>query len=291
MIEGGLRTSGLFKKNNAKNPLITVITAVFNGAGFLEESILSVLNQTYPNVEFIVIDGGSTDNTLDIICKYQHAIDYWISEKDKGIACAWNKALQKMTGEWFIILGADDYFWDDSVLAQFVFRLEKSNNKSLIKYGDVNYVNQKRIVVSPLRGGEFSYEKFINRGMFFSHQSVFCHHSLIEKIGIFNENYRFAMDYDFILRALKITTPEYLNKFIVAGFGVGGLSSSYDNVLIIRNECIRAIRSSGESNYFNFHYLLYFKDFIKYLIQKTMGNFLRKKIQNIFRRITGRLPI
>jgi len=283
-----------YEKHNfsdGESPLITVITAVFNGADFIEESILSVLNQTYLNLEYIIIDGGSTDDTLKIIRKYDHAIDYWISEKDTGIASAWNKALQKTTGKWFIILGADDFFWNDSVLAQFVFGLKKSNSSSLIKYGNVNYVNQKRIVVSPLRGGEFSYLNFIKKGMYFCHQSVFCHYSVISKIGSFNESYHFTMDYDLILRALKITTPEYIPNLLVAGFSVGGLSSSYDNVLKIRKEQMKILKSNGISNYLIFQYILYSRDFVKYLIQKICGDVFRKKIQNIYRRFTGRVPI
>jgi glycosyltransferase involved in cell wall biosynthesis len=289
--EGELRTKGRLKKNYSDTPLLTVITAVFNGEQHLEESILSVLNQTYNNVQYIIIDGGSTDGTLDIIRKYEHRIDYWVSEKDSGIANAWNKALKLTLGQWFVILGADDYFWNDSVLDQFVFRLKKFNGISLIKYGDVNYINQKRIVVAPLRGGEFSYNKFTNQGMFFCHQSVFCHHSLIAKIGSFDENYRFAMDYDFILRALKITTPEYMQNFLVAAFRVDGVSGSYKDILKIRKEYIRIIRSNAISNYLNLQYVLYFKDFIKYLIQKILGDVLRKKIQNTCRILTGRIPI
>ena len=83
--EGGLRTQGYFKHSLPDKPLITVITVVFNGEKYLEETILSVINQTYDNVEYIIIDGGSTDGTLDIISKYEYAIDYWVSEKDNGI--------------------------------------------------------------------------------------------------------------------------------------------------------------------------------------------------------------
>jgi len=83
--EGGQRTKGHFKKSYEKKPLISVITVVFNGEKYLEETITSVINQTYENVEYIIIDGGSTDGTLDIIKRYEDKIDYWVSEKDNGI--------------------------------------------------------------------------------------------------------------------------------------------------------------------------------------------------------------
>jgi len=85
VAEGGLRGKGYFKKSYDDKPLITIITVVFNGEDYLEESILSVINQTYNNVEYIIIDGGSTDGTLEIIKKYSSEIDYWISEKESGV--------------------------------------------------------------------------------------------------------------------------------------------------------------------------------------------------------------
>jgi len=108
--EGGLRTQGCFKTSLPNKPLITVITVIFNGEKFLEETIQSVINQTYDNVEYIIIDGGSTDGTLDIIRQYEHAIDYWISEKDSGMYDALAKGLQLATGHVLAYINAGDYY-------------------------------------------------------------------------------------------------------------------------------------------------------------------------------------
>ena len=108
--EGGLRTKGYFKKSFNDNPLVSVITAVFNCHEYLEQTIQSVLNQTYDNVEYIVIDGGSTDGTIDIIRKYEQVIDYWVSEPDSGIAAAWNKGIVASTGDIIGLINSDDWY-------------------------------------------------------------------------------------------------------------------------------------------------------------------------------------
>ena len=97
-------------KPRASEPIVTVITIAYNCAASIEETMLSVLNQTYSNIEYIVIDGGSTDGTLDVISKYDHAIDYWISEPDRGIYDAINKGVRASTGQWLNCMNVKDAF-------------------------------------------------------------------------------------------------------------------------------------------------------------------------------------
>jgi glycosyltransferase involved in cell wall biosynthesis len=108
-IFGGLRTRGLYKAEGAE-PIVTVITIVYNCAASIEETMLSVLNQTYSNIEYIVIDGGSTDGTVDVIRKYGHALDYWSSEPDRGIYDAINKGVRGSTGQWLNCMNVKDAF-------------------------------------------------------------------------------------------------------------------------------------------------------------------------------------
>ena len=114
--EGGLRTKGYYKKSYDDKPLVSIVTVVFNGEKYLEQTIQSVINQTYDNVEYIIIDGGSTDGTVDIIKNYEDRIDYWISEKDKGIYDAMNKGINLASGEWINFMNAGDIFYDEKVL-------------------------------------------------------------------------------------------------------------------------------------------------------------------------------
>jgi len=98
--EGGLKVKEVMKKYRTDIPVVSIVTVVFNDGEKIEELIHDVTNQTYPNIEYIIIDGGSTDGTLDIIKKYADKIDYWVSESDKGIYDAMNKGVRVATGEW-----------------------------------------------------------------------------------------------------------------------------------------------------------------------------------------------
>ena len=118
------------------NPLISVVTVSYNAVSVIEQTIFSVINQTYPNVEYIIIDGGSTDGTVDIIKKYADKITYWVSEPDKGIYDAMNKGIELATGEWINFMNAGDSFYSFSIL-ELIF-----GHVSFISSGDYNFFYQ-----------------------------------------------------------------------------------------------------------------------------------------------------
>lgn len=134
IMEGGLRTKGYFKRSFPQKPIITVINVVFNGEDYLEETIESVINQSYDNVEYIVIDGASADGTSDIIKKFEEQIDYWVSELDRGIYDAMNKGLDVASGEWLVFMNAGDIFYNSQVLENSVEQLSVEVD---ILYSDV----------------------------------------------------------------------------------------------------------------------------------------------------------
>lgn len=215
--EGGLRTKGYFKKSVEDKPLISIVTVVYNGEKHLEQTIQSVLNQTYENVEYIIIDGGSTDRTLEIIKKYAHAIDYWVSEKDRGIYDAMNKGIRLARGEYIGFLNADDWYEIDAIdhIAEVYY---KTHSVDFI-YGDLSFIQENGKVV--LWKGNRS-----NNGLNIPHPTCFVRSYLLKK-NPFNTNFKIAADTELTLRlfALNIETI-YIDK-IIANFRDGGVSSNF----------------------------------------------------------------
>jgi glycosyltransferase involved in cell wall biosynthesis len=115
MTEGGLRINGKYKSGTREMPLVSIITVVLNGAKYIEQTIKSILDQNYANIEYIIVDGGSTDGTLEILKRYNDKIDYWVSERDKGIYFAMNKGISFAKGELIGILNADDFYLEGAV--------------------------------------------------------------------------------------------------------------------------------------------------------------------------------
>lgn len=245
---GGLRTNQYFKVSAPSSaepcvgdvikPLITVITAVFNGGATLEKTIKSVLNQSYSNIEFIIIDGGSTDDTLDIIKKYEHAIDYWVSEPDEGIYDAWNKGVRLASGDWIAFLGADDAYTEGAMEAYASLIAECSHIEPEYISSRVNMVNHStilRVVGTPWTWRVF--RKYMN----VAHVGSLHHRTLFEKNGLFNESYKISGDYEFLLRAGSTLRAHFLD-FITVNMLVGGVSDA--NILVF-SETTRAKTTTG----------------------------------------------
>lgn len=198
------------------NPKISVITVVWNDKVGLERTIQSVINQTYENIEFIIIDGDSSDGTVDVIKAYEDKIDYWVSEKDAGIYDAMNKGIRTATGTWVNFMNAGDLFANKNLLASIPF-LDYKNN--VLLYGKNINNGIERIPSDP------SCMKY--GGTFANHQSMFFNRSLIPKNEFFYDiTYKIYADYELVNR-LYLQTPmlfEYLDLTIAIYEG-GGISS------------------------------------------------------------------
>ena len=143
--EGGLRIKAFFKESYENEPLISIITVVYNGKKYIEETIKSVLNQSYKNVEYIIIDGGSNDGTIDIIKRYEDKLDYWKSEPDNGIYHAMNKGIDNVTGKWVCFINSSDILCRDACSIVREVLVKNSNFCDVIAFGYsiANYKNSK----------------------------------------------------------------------------------------------------------------------------------------------------
>jgi len=176
-------------------PKISVITVVYNNVSEIEETILSVINQDYINKEYIIIDGGSTDGTVEIIKKYESYINYWVSEPDNGIYFAMNKGIEIATGEWINFMNSGDYFVCKETLSNVFAKF------SFTKYGVIygNTVIKRNGLLLKIKAD--SIDK-ISIKMPLSHQSLFVKRFLI-KSNKFNTFYKYAADYEMIFKLYK----------------------------------------------------------------------------------------
>ncbi len=203
-------------KEQMSTPKISIITVIYNGASLIEATIGSVLSQTYSNIEYIIIDGSSTDNTLGIINKYKDRVAFLISEKDKGIYDAMNKGLKNATGDYVLFLNAGDELFSKKTIAS-VFALEEAD----VYYGNTAIVNKLGLVLGDRRLSppEKLNWKSLQFGMCVSHQSFIAKRTLCEPYDL---NYSISADIDWVIRILKkakmiVNTKIYISKFLEGG--------------------------------------------------------------------------
>ena len=228
---------------------LSIIVAVKNGDQTLQRCISSILPQTGGNIELIVIDGASTDRTVEILRANQDSLAYWISEPDRGICDAWNKGLAQAKGEWLLFLGADDYLWSPEVLAMVAPALRSAFPQYSVAYGRVACVDASG-AIQGVYGQPWNVAKaqFLV-DMSIPHQGTFHHRSLFEKFGVFDRAFRIAGDYELLLRELSTADALFLPQTVVAGMQIGGLSSNLDLAPSIYREFSTARRKHGLNPY------------------------------------------
>lgn len=196
MQKGGLWESGVFKTNHEGRPLVSVITVTYNAAQYLRQALESILNQTYTNVELLVIDGGSTDGTLDIVRSLQHRIDYWQSEPDRGIYDAMNKGLALARGEWVGFKNADDWYTPGAVQA-LVDAAQQIDSD--VFYGDsYSIIQEEPLELAPF----FTDHKTLGENPGIDHRSSFVKTTLHQAIP-FDLKYKLSADFDVFCRLEK----------------------------------------------------------------------------------------
>jgi glycosyltransferase involved in cell wall biosynthesis len=201
---------------------VSVITITYNSAETLEQTILSVTNQTYNNIEYIIVDGKSTDSTLSIVEKHKDKISKVISEKDKGLYDALNKGIDLATGDIIAILHSDDFYINENVIQKYVDVFTKQNCEAV--YSDLYYVDRKNTdkITRKWKSGNYKPGSFLN-GWMPPHPTFFVKKELYSEFGKFNLDFKTAADYELMLRFIhknKIKLgylPEYTVKMRVGG--------------------------------------------------------------------------
>jgi glycosyltransferase involved in cell wall biosynthesis len=199
MAEGGMRINGIYKSSSINKPLVSIITVVFNRVDKLERALKAVLNQAYDNIEYIVIDGGSTDGTLDIIRRYENAIDYYISEPDSGIYNAMNKGLELATGEFIGILNSDDWFGPEAVELS-IDKLQETNS-------DYSAAISTYVDADGVAGFVFTPRYFSNVALFSlqpcGHGTMFISKKCLNTVGNYDENYQIVADFKLQMQLIQ----------------------------------------------------------------------------------------
>jgi len=244
---------------------ISLITVCYNSEKYIRSAIESVLNQTYKDIEYIIVDGGSTDTTMDIVKSYEPEFKgrmRWISEKDNGLYDAMNKGIKMANGDIVGIINSDDFYIENTVIEQ-VANTFIQNNDTQIVFGDVLFVNPENLdkPVRYYRSKNFTLNRF-RFGFMPAHPTFFTYKANFEKIGYYKTNYTIAADFELLLRFMYLNQLKY--KYIPLIFmkmRTGGISTkSYKSKIILNKEISRACKENGiQTNMLN----IYSKYFIK----------------------------
>lgn len=243
---------------------ISIITATYNSGGTLASTIESVLKQTYKDIEYIIVDGASTDNTMDIVRRYRPSFGdriQVISEKDNGLYDAMNKGIAKATGDVIGILNSDDFYTSDDILELIARTLADPGIDAV--YGDVHYVNDSDLgKCVRYYSSKIFKPSLMKLGFMPAHPSFYCKREIYRKCGMFDTSYKVAADFEQLLRILYLnkTRTRYLPVDFVT-MRTGGVSNTNLNSrMTIMKDHRRALKEHGVSSH---HALLYLRYFYK----------------------------
>ena len=201
-------------------PKVSIVTPSFNQARFLEATLRSVLEQDYPNLEYIVVDGGSTDGSAALIEKYADRLAYWVSEPDHGQTEAINKGFARATGEILAWLNSDDTYEPGAVAAAVQF-LQAHPEVGLV-YGDVNFIDAEGGVIGKFNAQQTSLKRLQRGGVYIPQQAAFWRADLWRQVGPLDPSFYFAMDYDLWVRLARVSEIRYVPGKVWANFRLHG---------------------------------------------------------------------
>lgn len=248
---------------------ISIITINYNNAEGLEKTILSVVSQSYKNIEYIVVDGGSEDDSKNVILKNEPYISCWVSEKDNGIYHAMNKGIKYSTGDYLLFLNSGDILMDNDVIGKMITYLDKD-----IVYGDlIQQISTEEEVYCDFPDKiEFSYlfEKYL------PHPSLFIKLDLFKKNGYYDEKYKIVADWAFYVKAIGKCGATYRHApLVISRYNMEGISSKPENFIKIEEERRMFLKSEFD---------LYYQDYVEYRnLKNKMSALKRSKIYRFFK--------
>jgi glycosyltransferase involved in cell wall biosynthesis len=211
-----------------EGPLVSIITPSFNQAHYIEATIQSVLMQDYPRVEYIIVDGGSTDGTVDIIRKYEQKLTGWVSEKDQGQTDAINKGFGRATGEILAWINSDDTYSHSRVVTEAVNFLLANPDVAMV-YADCNFIDEQGNVIGKFASRQTDYQKLRRGYVHIPQQTMFFRAKYWKELGPLDPSFYFAMDYDLWVRIAKHAPIQYLPGQTWANFRIHTSSKTHVN--------------------------------------------------------------
>ena len=227
---------------------VTVVTVTYNAQDYIEQTIQSIISQSYQNIEYIIIDGGSTDKTVDIIKKYEKYITYWVSEPDNGIYDAMNKGIAKASGEWINFMNAGDGFVDEHIVKQVLEQIPKDTE---LVYGNTRFINEQKKELYIQTGKDV--KDFLWKGIGFNHNSLFCKTALMKEHP-YNTFYKIVADSEFLIWAQKQNKKFYHLDILINYFMAGGISEEQSALRLIERWKLVSDNKMRNQREINEHY-------------------------------------
>lgn len=227
-------------RRQRREVMVSVVVAVLNSALTFDRCVRSFRSQSFMSKELLVLDGGSTDDTVGLIQANEDAIAYWTSETDTGIYAAWNKGVQRARGEWIQFIGADDFYWNEQSLKEVAQHLPKAYAMGCrVVYGPIARIDGHGQVVD-VRGDMWAVaSRRFQYCMSLPHPAVLHHRSLFAEHGLFDESFKVAGDYEFLLRELRSHSAYFVDRPIFVGVGLDGVSNQPRNRARVTAELAR----------------------------------------------------
>jgi glycosyltransferase involved in cell wall biosynthesis len=270
-----------------KDEIISVITICYNSEKVIEKTIKSVFSQTFKNMEYVLIDGESNDNTIEVIKSYQKCFDEsgvnytWISEKDRGIYDAMNKGVAKSNGKWLLFLNSGDYLLNEAIL-EYIFNNYLRTANFEILTGRVNIVSHDYINMGYTHPNKKGNSQLLLKENCIAHQATFIHRDIFDRYGHF-QNFKIMMDYEYWIRLLSHDVKFSFINDIIANFINNGVSSNRDNYLTALDEQLDILNSYGYISKYEKEMLRMYKKSLyklKTIIRQFLGERISEAVHN-----------